>query len=868
MKQFRSLVRIALALAALLARVDTPAQTGPPPATVPETCATIHAIEVRGNRRMNADAVRFDLNIKPGDAWDEGKVRREFRRFWARGYFADLRFFRRCEPEGAVLVIELSERPTILSVTYEKTKAVNQQQIEDYFRERSFTLTIGSPLDRKRLWRAQSLIEELLGQKGYLEATVEAQVREISATARSVHFSIRIGGKTRIRDIAFTGNDRYSDRTLRKQLKLTKQWKWWWPFSRKSLYHPLKYQQDINNVLKYYRDRGYLDADVRPPVVEIEGDEEQADAEALEEAEKRRERELEKRAKKAEKKGEPFDVELAREEVPLEIKKKSWVSVTSGVVEGPLYRLGDVRFEGNQLFPDEQLRLLIPLRPGSVLADSVIEFGLEAIRRVYGQRGYVYAAVSRRFERREGEPVADVVVDIDEDQAYTVRRIEFSGNTQTQDIVLRRELNIAEGALLNREQLDRSMLKLRQLGFWLPNDEPALDPLPDQAEVDVEIAGQEQSRNEVQVGGGYSELEGGFFQASYQTSNFLGRGESLGVQAAVGGRFNQASIRFLERWFLDRPVTFGFTIFSRSSDFGRARDELGNLSRLTQRSRGGSVTLGKRLGDFTLLQLTYGYQQTRSESLSPFVTTGVPAADAVRFSFNTFETRLGTLTPLFSYRALDNPLRPTRGHEITIIPQIGAEFLGGDFDFIRPRIEGSIFRRLFGRFFFGLHGEFSLVKAIGDIQREQGFFDGIPNFQRFFIGGDTLGPRVFETRSIFPTRRVAVVDPAGNAIVDPATGLPIVTLTPAGGSKYGLIQFELGYPIGRTATLAGFIDAGGVYDNGVDINFSDARVSAGMEFRVFLPVFQAPIRLIYGWPVREFTGDRTSRFQFSIGLPF
>ena len=103
-----------------------------------------------------------------------------------------------------------------------------------------------------------------------------------------------------------------------------------------------------------------------------------------------------------------------------------------------------------------------------------------------------------------------------------------------------------------------------------------------------------------------------------------------------------------------------------------------------------------------------------------------------------------------------------------------------------------------------------------------------------------------------------------------------------GGSKFGLVQFEFGMPIGKTATIAAFFDAGGVYDTGEDWGADGLRVSAGVEFRVFLPVFRAPIRLIYGWPLREvsfvdidpLTGfernlsDRTTNFQFAIGLPF
>ena len=120
------------------------------------------------------------------------------------------------------------------------------------------------------------------------------------------------------------------------------------------------------------------------------------------------------------------------------------------------------------------------------------------------------------------------------------------------------------------------------------------------------------------------------------------------------------------------------------------------------------------------------------------------------------------------------------------------------------------------------------------------------------------------------------VDQFGNPIdingrpIDPTKGgIPaVVQGVYVGGNKSVLGQFELGFPIGKTATIAGFFDVGGVYDDGESISASGLRMSTGAEFRVFIPVFQAPIRLIYGWPVRRQPQDQISRFQFSIGLPF
>ena len=669
------------------------------------------------------------------------------------------------------------------------------------------------------------------------------EVSQLSPGAVKVHFRIRPGGKTKIRKIDFVGNEAFPDRKLRKRFKLTAPWHWYWPFSKKALYHPLKYQQDITNILQFYRDHGYLDVDVRPPIVRVKTKEGRARRRHEEKKQRGRER---RRRKKRKKKDRPVDTGP---------RIRKWVYITIPVEEGPVYHLGEVRFEGNTVFTDKELRPFIPLAPGSVIRDNVIEAGIGMIQRAYGAKGYVYATVTRRFERHEGEAVADLVVTIDEDQAYSVRRIEFRGNTTTRDLVLRRELNIYEGELLDKNQLDRSMQKLKMLGYWVPEDEPTLEPVPDEPLVDVIIHGQEQNRNEIQVGGGYSELEGGFFLASYQTRNFLGRGETLSLYLGIGSRMNQASISFTEPWFLGKPYTFGFRIYRRSFDFGRALDAQGNLVRLNQSATGGEVTIGKRLGDFTRVQLTYGYQTTDADTLD------------ISSRYATASTRIGMLRPVFSFRRLDNFLRPTRGTELLVIGEVAARALGGDNDYIRPQVEGSVYFHLVGRWFVAMHGELGWIKSFGKVKRDPGFVDGVPRFQRFFLGGDTIGPRVFETRTISPYRWMVQVDVNGNPVVGP-NGNPFVYPAWVGGSKKALFQFELGYPIGRTATLAFFFDAGGVYDNGVDINVGDMRMSTGVEFRVFMPMFQAPIRLIYGWPVREFPGDRTSTFQFSIGLPF
>jgi outer membrane protein insertion porin family len=798
---------------------------------------------------MSSDAVRFDLALKKGDAWDEARARAEFRRFWDRGLFSDLRFFRRCDPDGAVLVIELKERPTLLSITYEKNKVVSQQQVEDHFKERSFKLLAGQPLDRKKLFRAEALIEELLGAKGFLDSNVSAEVKEISTTARSVTFRINPGSKTRIRSLDFVGNQSFKDRELVAQLKLVRPRRWWWPFGQKSLYHPLKLSQDLANVAEFYRNRGHLDVELKPTVTEFRAiAQDDAERKAARRTERLR-RKAERERQKATERGEIPDEQPLPTVDPDTLVKRS-VTLTVPIDEGPVYRLGEVRFEGSTVFEADKLRRMMPIKQGDVLADGLVELGLSQIRNQYGEKGYVYAAVTRRFERKTDESVADLVVAIDEDRAYSVRRIDFLGNTLTQDEVLRREMLIYEGEVVDKRGLNISVDKLRQLGYWQPTSEAELVPTPGEASVDVRIHGEEQSRNEIQVGGGYSELDGAFFLASYSTRNFLGRGDTLSVYAQVGGRADRASISFVEPWFFGKPYTFGFSIFRRDLNFGRTVDASGDLGRLRQRATGGSISLGKYVGSFARAQLEYQYQSISADTFD------------ISRNFDTTRTRIATITPSYWYRYVRPDFyRPTRGLDYRFSLPIATDVLGGEVNYIRPRAEVTYYKPLFGKFFMAAHVEASWIRPFGETVREPGFVDGVPRFDRFFLGGDTLGPRVFETRSISPIEFRVSVDDNGNV-----GGAPVPVFV--GGTKMGLAQFEFAYPVGKTATFASFLDIGGVYPAGVDFNWNDARVSAGVEFRVFLPVFQAPIRLIYGWPLREQAGDRVNNFQFSIGLPF
>jgi outer membrane protein insertion porin family len=836
--------------------------------------ATIERIDVLGLSRMSRPSLMFLLGVKEGDPYDPVQLRERFRAVWDGGQFEDITF--EVEPGthgGQVLIIKVQERPWLSAVTYDESSIVTRTQIEDRLTERHIQLGVGKPLDMGQVFYAESAIRDLFAERGFLDATAKASVQRATETTRSVHFTLSAGGKTKIRAIRFTGNEVFSDRALKSQLKLTHERKWYWPWSSKNLYHPLKWDQDISGLRNLYKSRGYLDVEIRPPVIDVRprkpGKKPEPSAPPPEpepalvappqasdaEAPPRSARKAEERARKAR--------EKARKKAGGE-QAKRWVYLTVPVHEGEQYRLGQVTLVGSEVIPQAALRAQIPLREGDVINDGLIEAGIDRISRLYEDRGRLYATVLRRTLRRKDQPVADIEITINEDKPYTIDRIEFQGNTATQDKVLRRELKVVEGQLFNRTGLDYSRRLVNQLGYFDVKNEPVIEPLPNTDRVRIIFGGTEEGRNEIQVGGGFSGLEGAFFNGVYSTRNFLGRGQVLSASVQVGGRSNRYQISFQEPWFLGRPWLFGADLFRRETDYGAS---------LNSTASGAGIVVGRRIRSFSRISLGYEYQTVTSQSLVAGSTSATPT---------NFEAtnKLSSVTPLFAFSTINNPYRPTRGTSLTTSLKISGGALGGDTSFVKPQAAMTTYHKAFGRTFLALHGEAGLVREFGhdDPSAATADVEGVPRFQRFWLGGDTLGPRVFETRTITPRRYMRVVDNQIVEVVGDITGLSpegfiqdvngIPIPVEVGGDRMYLVQSEFVASLNEQADLAMFLDFGDALFEDTSFDWDTMRASAGVELRFHLPIFPVPLRLIYGWPIRKLEGDRTSSFTFSIGRSF
>ena len=253
-----------------------------------------------------------------------------------------------------------------------------------------------------------------------------------------------------------------------------------------------------------------------------------------------------------------------KEKRPEKIKRR--VRITIPIVEGDRFYFGKVTVEGSTVFPPANLVRVFEYKPGKPLARSILEDGIKAIDSAYRGRGYIYAFMNPEFTEKPNH-IVDVTVRITEGDQYRLGRVEFSGNKNTRDKVLRREFPINEGDIMDMETFKKGLLKVTQLGYFKIEEDPDFRVNPDLKTVDVTVKGTDVNRNEVQFGAGYSEPQGFFGQFSFSTRNFLGRGDTLGLQFQRGSYSNYFDISFVEPYFLDKRMSIGGSIYSRNLQY-------------------------------------------------------------------------------------------------------------------------------------------------------------------------------------------------------------------------------------------------------------------------------------------------------------
>jgi outer membrane protein insertion porin family len=766
----------------------------------------VSEINVSGNRRIPAETIKARVFTKPGDVYDTSALERDFNSLWNTGYFEDVKILREQTPKGWRLIIQVKEKPTIREILYLGHGSISDSDILDRFKQDKVGLVVESQYDPTRIKKAEVSIKGLEAEHGHQFATIRTEVRQIPPAAVGITFVIKEGPKVKVGKIKFEGNKAIPSRTLRAAMKNLK------PIGIPhsiflenifaKTYDATKLEEDTERVRAEYQNRGYFKANVTDPKTEI------------------------------------HDTGHPGPHVPLiQSGPGKAVDITMPIDEGEKYRLGKITFKGNKAIPNTAaLRSLFPLKDGDIFSREKIAKGLEALRKAYGEYGYINYSPIPNTTFDDDKKIANLEIEVDEGKQFTVRRIEFTGNTTTRDKVIRRELALEEGGVYNSRLWELSLLRLNQLSYFdqlKPDDPNVTDKKLDEknGQVDLTLKVHEKGKNSIGLNGGVSGLEGAFIGLNYATNNFLGRGETLQVQISLGNLARSVNLGFTQPYMFDRPLQFGFNVFGNKISYNQARQlsilgggqslnlpsaALQNLQNYSQSSVGFTTSMSyplrrsfKRLGvSYTLDRSTLLPLSTASKNLFDFIAfRGISGPNAVNGIITS------KLFPNFSFNTLDSGISPHKGHQMTL----GVEFagIGGTVHSIRPIVQYKKFipvqnrRNALG---FNIQGSF--ISGWGGLVA--------PPFQRFFMGGEN-DIRGFDIRSVSPvaflpsSNVITLTNPDGTPVpknpANPRLGnwtipIPVDQIVFPGGDLSVFTNFEYRITIAGPVAIVPFWDMG------------------------------------------------------------
>ena len=769
---------------------------------------TVSEIRVIGNRKIPKDTILARMFTHVGEPYDPATVEQGFNSLWNTGYFEDVRIEREDTPKGVILDIFVREKPTIREINYKGASSVSTSDILDRFKKEKVGLTVESQYDPTRVARAETVLRELLSEHGHQFAKITENVKTIPPASVQIDFNIKEGPTVKVGKITFTGNDHVPARNLRAAMRNLKPIGIPHSIFLEDLfaktYDASKLEEDADRVRVALQDKGYFRAIVGEPATRIHN-------------------------------------ENGLSLFTFRPKTGKRIDITLPIEEGDRYRLGGINFTGNKAVTNvKALRAQFAMKDGDYFNYTATSKGLENLRKAYGHLGYINFTAIPTPRVDQAKKLVYLDVDIDEGKPFKVARIEFTGNTVTRDRVIRRELLLEEGSVYDSTAWETSLLRLNQLDYFDPlkvETDSTTTQDPDNGTVSLLLKVHEKGKNAIGLNGGVSGLSGSFLGLNYQTNNFLGLGETLSVQANIGNLSRTLTFGFTEPYLRNKPLTLGFQVFSRKTDFNSSKSYQiatggGNLpasqqalvQNYNQDTTGTTISISYplRRHAFQRIGATYSFDDASVKTFSPasqnlFQTlafrSGIQGQNALEGIYTS------ALSLSYEYNKIGNPYRPRDGASLSAALEIAG--LGGNVRFFRPVV---VYKRFMpfkgfrpnkeGRNVFGYRFQLSYVQG----------FDGdvAPPFNRFFAGGEA-DLRGFDIRSatpyaFIPTRvPFQLTNPDGSGVPrDPTNAslgnitipLPVYGIVSVGGDTSFVNNLEYRIPVAGPVDFHIFNDFG------------------------------------------------------------
>ncbi len=731
-------------------------------------------LRFEGLVRIDVETARRRIKSASGRRLDPTDVTADLKSLFATGAFNDASA--KVEPfgDGVALTFVLRERPAIEKVRIEGNKEISEEDIRKKIVVRPATI-----LDIERIEQSADAIREHYVEQGFFLAEVNWRQEQKPDNLVDVVFVIREQAKVKVQRVEFIGNEALTADEIKKIMQ-TQEGSLLSFITGKGTFQKEQFDEDLQRIQFFYNTKGYAEIRVDPPVVMLSRD-------------------------------------------------RRFITISITVHEGLQYTVGKVNVTGDLMKPVEEVVRKLQLKSGKIFNAFDVQKDIQQLGDQYKDQGYAFATVGNETDLHPETRILDFTYVIQKGEKAHLGRIEIVGNEGTRDWTIRRELRIYEGDQYNETKLRDSEARVKRLGFFeTVSVKPRPGARPDEVDVTVEV--KERQTGAFSVGAGFSSVENFLFQAQVSKQNFLGRGQSIKLEATLSSLRRFFVLSFDEPYLFDTNWTFGFSAYN--TDMSQYN--------FYQASKGLDFTFGRRIADYFSLAATYKLEgvDVRAGGLKGVANVPVANLDQVGITSSL------ALTAAFDNR--DDRMFPTKGNVSSVAIEWSGSQIGSDFDYIRLNVKS----RQYFPIGWGIIGK--VAGAWGYIFSPKG--QALPIFERFQVGG-IFTVRGFERASLGPSI------PVGSAR-DPNAWPSAFKI---GGTQQLVLNVEAEFPIFQQIGVRGvvFFDAGNAYDDGQWPNPLKMRPAAGFGIRWWSPI--GPLRFEWGFPLKPQKGEPPVVFEFNIG---
>lgn len=490
--------------------VHTKVKRAAKPAVAAEAAATkgalVEKIVIKGNRKIEADAIRNKLVSKQGGPYSDENVRQDIQELFNLGFFYNVEVDR-SEGNKVTLTYTVTEKPSIAEIEYLGHDELEETELKDTTGIKPYEI-----LNMAKIREATDKLEKLYEDKGFFLARISFKIEPgKEADTVKLTFDIKENDKVKVKRISFIGNKKMPSGKLKAGM-ITQEGGFFSFISGAGAYKQDAFDRDVQMLNYLYFNEGYVQVKVDRPQVYVTPD-------------------------------------------------KKAIYITIRVEEGEQFKVGTVDFTGDLLFSRAELFETTHIQEQDLFRYQVLQDDLKALQAKYGDLGYAYANPIPRTRIREADKEVDITFEIDKGYKVYIGKINMVGDSKTRDKVIRREMRIVEGELYNETRKRESLENIKRLGYFEEANFNTKTPKGRNDIMDIDVVVKERNTGTIQVGAGYSNFNGFVFNGQVNQINFLGRGQKFGISIDLSKVQSLYKASFTEPYFFDTLWSVGGDVY-------------------------------------------------------------------------------------------------------------------------------------------------------------------------------------------------------------------------------------------------------------------------------------------------------------------